>query len=300
MSENQNLNTELELIPADGKDAALYLLTKAEIDTQISTAKAFPRSMGIFLKKAESMAIVTQDVAASCNYSVSRAGKKIEGPSVRLAEIVCAAYGNLRYGSRVIMNDGKTITAQGICHDLENNICATVEVKRRITNKQGQTFSEDMQVVTGNAACAIAFRNAVYKVVPAALISEVYEKTLEVARGTVETLVPRRDKAFSLFKSWGVTEKQILEALGVKTIEDIGLDELATLSGMKSAIKNGEMTVKEMFETEKESISVDDLQMLFDLKKAVLTPDEVTNAERILTNKEENSYSKLQKLLQAK
>ena len=142
--------------------------------------------------------------------------------------------------------------------------------------------------------------NAVYKVVPAALISEIYEKTLEVARGTVETLVPRRDKAISLFKSWGISEKQILEALGVKTIEDIGLDELATLSGMKSAIKNGEMTVKEMFEPEKETVSAEDLQMLFDLKKEALTPEEITNAERIINTKEVNSYSKLQKLLQSK
>ena len=298
--ENQNVNTDMQVIETDPKDAAIYLLTKAEIDTQISTAKAFPRSIGVFLKKAESMAIVTQDIAASCNYSVSRAGKKIEGPSVRLAEIVCAAYGNLRYGSRVIMNDGKTITAQGICHDLENNICATVEVKRRITNKTGQTFSEDMQVVTGNAACAIAFRNAVYKVVPAALIADIYDKTIEVARGTVETLIPRRDKAISLFKSWGVTEKQIFEALGVKTIEDIGLDELCTLTGMKAAIKNGEMTVKEMFETEKETIILEDLQMLFEFKKGALTPDEVTSSERIIKEKEERSYSKLQKLLQSK
>lgn len=292
-------NQEMEVL-TEAKDSAVYLVTKAEIDTQIATAKAFPRSMGVFLKKAESMAIVTQEVAASCNYSVSRSGKKIEGPSVRLAEIVCAAYGNLRYGSRVIMNDGKTITAQGICHDLENNNCATVEVKRRITDKHGKTFSEDMQVVTGNAACSIAFRNAVYKVVPAALISEIYEKTLEVARGTVETLIPRRDKAIGLFKSWGISEKQILEALGVKTIEDIGLDELATLSGMKSAIKNGEMTVKEMFEPEKETVSPEDLQMLFDLKREAMTPEEITNAERIITTKEVNSYSKLQKLLQSK
>jgi hypothetical protein len=291
--------TEMELV-APQDNPALYLITKAEIDTQISTAKAYPRSMGIFLKKAESMAIITQDVASSCNYSVSRAGKKIEGPSVRLAEIICAAYGNLRYGSRVVMNDGKTITAQGICHDLENNICATVEVKRRITDKKGQTFSDDMQVVTGNAACAIAFRNAVYKVVPAALISDIYDKTIEVARGTVETLIPRRDKAISLFKSWGVTEKQILDALGVKTIEDITLDELHTLSGMKSAIKNGEMTVKEMFEPADSTINLEDLQMLYDLKKEVLTVEEATNATRILENKEVASYSKLQKILQAK
>jgi hypothetical protein len=49
-----------------------------------------------------------------------------------------------------------------------------------------------------------------------------------------------------------------------------------------------------------EQIAIEDLQLLFDNKKALLTPDELTNAERILTNKEEKSYLKLHKILSAK
>jgi hypothetical protein len=287
-----------EIINA-GPDA-LTLITKAEIDTQIATAKAFPRSIKMFLDKAMSIATVTEDVAASCAYALPRGGKALEGPSVRLAEIVCSAYGNIRSGARVIANDGKTITAQGICHDLETNNCVTVEVKRRITGKDGKTFNEDMQVVTGNAACAIAFRNAVFKVIPSALISEIYDKAKDVARGTEETLIVRRDKAVKYFKDLGVTEKQICEVLELKKIEDIDLDKLTTLRGMATLIKNGESTVKDLFEPVRDVVTIEDLTLLFDMKKGSLNAAELKNAQRIIDTKEEASYSKLLKLLQSK
>jgi hypothetical protein len=280
-------------------EAALSLITKAEIDVQISTAKAFPRSIKMFLDKAMSIATVTEDVAASCVYALPRGGKTIEGPSVRLAEIVCSSYGNIRSGARVIDNDGKTITAQGVCHDLETNNCVTVEVKRRITDRNGKTFNEDMQVVAGNAACAIAFRNAVFKVVPSALCSEVYDKAKDVARGTAETLVARRDKAVKYFHDLGVTDKQICDVLEIKKIEDIDLDKLATLSGMRTLIKNGESTIKDLFETVKEVVSLEDLKDLFELKKDSLSESDCKSAERIIKAKETASYSKLYKTLQA-
>jgi hypothetical protein len=289
------IETTLQVVTPD----SLSLITKAEIDIQISTAKAFPRSLKMFQDRAMSMATLTEDIAASCSYSVPRGGKPIEGPSVRLAEIVCASYGNIRSGARVISNDGKTITAQGICHDLETNNCVTVEVKRKITDKSGKTFSEDMQVVTGNAACAIAYRNAVFKVVPAALVEDVYEKTREVAKGTAETLVKRRDKALAYFRELGVKDAQICEVLSVKKVEDIDLDRLSALTGMRSAIKNGESTIKDLFEV-KEEISVDDLSELLDLKSDALSVEELKDAKRIVNNKEVKSYKKLQTLLQSK
>jgi hypothetical protein len=263
---------------------------------QITTAKAYPRSIKMFLDKALSIATVSESVAASCSYALPRGGKSLEGPTVRLAEIVCASYGNIRTGARIIANDGKTITAQGICHDLETNNCVTVEVKRRITDKNGKTFNEDMQTVTGNAACAIAFRNAVFKVIPSALINDVYEKAKLVARGTAETLVARRDKAIEYFKTQGVKEKQICDVLDIKKIEDIDLDKLSILRGMVTLISNGESTISELFNPNAE-IDPDDLQFQYETKKATLTPDEQANIERILKNKETQSYPKVLKLL---
>lgn len=230
------------------EQTSLYLQTKAEIDTQIATAKAFPRSEKMFIDRAISMATVTEEIAQSCIYALPRGGKPIEGPSIRLAEIIVASYGNLRASARIVDNDGKMITSQGVCHDLENNTAVSVDVKRRITDKNGRTFNDDMQVVTGNAANAIAFRNAVFKVVPMAFTNAIMDQVKDVARGTAQTLTERRNKAVEWFNGQGVKNEQICAALDIKKVEDIDLDKLMTLSGMKTALKNGESTIKEMFE----------------------------------------------------
>lgn len=250
--EQQDPNT-YEAVPVS--ENSLGIILKAEIDTQIATAKAFPRNLKKFLVQAEEMACISQSVAESCTYALKRKqwedGKEvtkiIQGPSVRMAEIVVANYGNLRAAARIIGNDGKFITAQGMCHDLESNTMVNMEVKRRITNKFGKTFSEDMQVVTGNAACAIAFRNVVFKVIPAALTNDVYEKVVEAAKGTIADLPKRRDRALNYFRSIGVTDKQILDVLEIDSFEQINLEQLQILTGMKTSITTKEFTVEELF-----------------------------------------------------
>ena len=243
--------TEVQVIE-QSQDTALYLITKAEIDTQISTAKAFPRSIKSFMDNAITLATINEEIAQSCTYSLPRAGKFIEGASVRLAEIIASSYGNIRVGARVIDNDGKTITSQGICHDLETNFCATIEVKARITNKMGQTYSEDMQITTANSASSKALRNAIFRVVPTALVQSIHDQVKLVAKGSAVTLTERRSKALLWFNEQGIKDSQICEILKIKGIEDIDLDKLSTLSGMRSAVKNGESTIKEIFSLEKE------------------------------------------------
>jgi hypothetical protein len=238
---------------------ALETQIKVEIDMQISTAKMYPRSVKQSMDNALSIATITTEVAESCTYSLPRAGKTIDGPTVRLAEIITSSFGNIRSGARVVMNDGQTITAQGICHDLETNNCVTVEVKRSILQweyKNGQktgnkvSMNDDMQVVVGNAACAIAFRNAVFKVIPAALVDSVYQQVKLVAKGTAATLLERRDKAIEWLKSEGIKEAQICKTLGVKKIEDIDLDKLSILTGFKSAVKNDGVSISDFFTEE--------------------------------------------------
>lgn len=248
-NENAQVMPTQEIMVVDKSD--LRELVKAEIDVQISTAKAYPRSFTQFLRKATSMATVTQSIAESCIYALPR-GKGnertvIEGPSVRLAEIAVAAYGNIRAGARVIYKDDKVVKAQGICHDLENNTSVTIEVERRITDRNGRRYSDDMVVVTGNAACAIAFRNAVFKVIPAALIADVYEEVKKVAAGTAETLPARRKKSLDYFYSLGVKPEQICEVLDVKDVNDIDLDKLRIMLGMVSLLKSNESTIEELF-----------------------------------------------------
>ena len=102
-----------------------------------------------------------------------------------MAEIALASYQHVKAGSRIIADDGKFIVAQAVVHDLENNVSVSIEVHRRVTSKSGARYSDDMIAVTGNAACSIALRNAVFRVVPRALITPIYEAAKRVAVGDV-------------------------------------------------------------------------------------------------------------------
>ena len=104
-----------------------------------------------------------------------------------------------------------------------------------------------MIVVTGNAACAIAKRNAILGAVPKGVWRRAYTAVESVIAGDVKTLAERREKAMKAFAAFGVKPEQIFAALDIAGIEEIGIDHIGTLTGMHSALRSGEATVEEMF-----------------------------------------------------
>lgn len=226
---------------------SLAALNKSEIDIQISTAKMYPRNLANVLNNIETLATIDEETAGACFYMLRREGKLIEGPSVRLSEIIASSWGNLRVQGRIIGNDGKVITAQGVCHDLESNYAVSTEVKRRITNKQGKTYSDDMQIVTGNAACAIAKRNAIFSVVPMALVKKVIAKAKKVSIGEATSLEESRKKMLDYYQKIGVDEQKLFEYLDVTKIDEIDIDMVVELRGLANAIKEGTTTVQQEF-----------------------------------------------------
>lgn len=229
----------------------LQAINRSEVDMQIATAKQYPRHIPTVLNQIATLATLDSETAEDCFYVLRRGGSNgsnaIEGLSVRMAEIIAGAWGNLRVQTRIIGNDGKTVTAQGVCHDLETNVAVSVEVKRRITDKYGKTFSGDMQVVTGNAASAIAFRNAVLKVVPKAVTKRVIADVKQVAMGQALDLETSRQRMVEYFAKLGVTEELLLEYLELKKREEIDKERVFELRALANAIKEGTTTVQEAF-----------------------------------------------------
>lgn len=230
----------------------LQALNRSEVDIQIATAKQYPRDLQAVLNKIETYATMDKETAEDCFYVLRRKGADgqdsiIEGLSVRMAEIIAGAWGNLRVATRIIGNDGKMITAQAVCHDLETNLAVSKEVKRKITNKNGKTYSEDMQVVTGNAAASIALRNAVLAVIPKAVTKKVIKEVKKVALGQSIDLEQSRQNMVAYFNKIGVTQEQMFFYLGVKSIAEIDKQMIFELRATANAIKEGTTTVKESF-----------------------------------------------------
>lgn len=240
---------------------ALQATIKAEIDIQIATAKAYPRNLKAFRDNALTLATLDEKTAGDCYYRLPRGGKTLEGPSIRLAEIVASSWGNLRTAARITAIDRETLTAQASCHDLETNIATTKEVRRRITNSKGGRYNDDMITVTANAAMSIAVRNAIFAVVPFAHVKPIFDAAKLVSLGKGKSFAQQRDSALKHWRGQKVTDERLCSALCLASIDDLSVDDLITLRGYFTAIKEGEATLADCFpELDKPKSTADSLE----------------------------------------
>lgn len=235
-----------ELVEIDS--GAIAMLNSSEINQQISTAHKYPRNITRFRDEVFSLATLNESVAESCVYALPRKqdGKRITiyGPSVRFAEILAHSWRNCRLGARPVDMTGDYVTAQGVYHDLETNVYIAFETKRRITDKNGNRYGADMITMTANAAAAIALRNAILRGIPKAIWEDAYEEARKVIMGNAKTLATRRSEALKFVAKYGLDEAQVCELLGVPGSGDIDLEELATLRGICTSLKEGVTTVE--------------------------------------------------------
>lgn len=227
----------------------LDAVEKANVDVQVSTAKTYTRNISRI--KTNSIALVTMDkeTAQSCSYALPRGGKPITGPSVHLARILAQQYGNMRAEARVVEITDKHIVSRATAWDLENNYAVAFEVRRSIVGRSGR-YNDDMITVTGNAANAIAYRNAVLAIIPKGIMEAAYKAAQDLITGDLsdETkLVARRKKALDFFNDeYGITEAEVLKMLGKQTIQQIKAEQIALMLSTQQALKDGDTTVDEL------------------------------------------------------
>jgi hypothetical protein len=272
---------------------------KALIDTQIATAKRFPRNILNATNNAVALVTMDKDTAATCTYSVPRAGKAVTGPSVHLAKILAQNWGNLRAEAKVIDIGPRQITSQAVCFDLETNLAIKVEVKRSIIGNKGR-YNDDLISVTGNAANSIALRNAILAVIPRSVVDKVHRAAISTMIGDISTeqklTAQRKQVVDGLKDTYKVTEEEILSAVGKSAVQHLTPEDLVTLIGIGTAIKDGETNPDSAFRGKKEQkneISTQTLQKLLDDRVGELNKKDFEDAKRIIDNNETASFKKL-------
>ena len=241
--------TDMEIMTGETV-AAVMRQTQAEVDMQVATAKRYPRQLSKCIADAKTMATQTPEVAASMFYTLPPRGKSrkpITGPSVRLAEVLCNTWGNIRAESKIIEEGEKYVKAQSTVWDMEKNVLMRTEVTRQIWSEKKGRYSQNQIGVTSQAAISIALRNAAFKVIPRSIITEVEMMARKVAIGDAQTIGARIAAAVEHFQKMGATEDRILDAFGARSVRDLGADELETMIGYANAIKEGQLSIDEAF-----------------------------------------------------
>jgi hypothetical protein len=223
---------------------------KANIDAQVATAKQYPRDIQKCVNNSIAIATMDYETAKSMGYALPRGGKPITGPSVHLAKLVVSNWGNMRTEAKVVQVTDKEVVSRGIAWDLESNTASSFEVRRKIIGKSGQRFNDDMITVTGNAANAIAYRNAVFAVVPKGIVEKIYRAAQEYITGDLsdETKLIKKRKAivdgFNI--NYGITEEEVAKLAGKAKIEAVKAEQIATLIGIAQSLKDGDTSVDDL------------------------------------------------------
>lgn len=241
---------EVTQVQHDQNIIQLDTIERANVDSQIATAKQYPRDLRRAINNSVAMATMDIPTAQSCGYALPRGGKPITGPSVHLAKLIVSNYGNIRAEAKVVQITDKQVISRGTCWDLENNVATAFEVRRSIVGRTGQRFSDDMITVTGNAANSIAYRNAVFSVIPRAITDKVYQAAQRCITGDLsdeDKIIARRKKCIDYFKDeFGITEQEVVMLCGKKTVNQIKANEIALLLGITQSLTDGNTTVDEL------------------------------------------------------
>lgn len=232
--------------------SSLEILTRSELDTQMVAARRYPRSLALFRQNVTAMIRQDVETAQACYYSLKRRKADgtmgtIDGPTIRLAELVKSAWGNIRSGGRILAVTENEVIGQGFACDLQTNTSTVKEISRGIRRSNGTRYSDDMVIVTGNAAVAIAERNAIFGVIPRALIDPLVAIAKRVVAGSLKTLAESRKHALAECAALKVTPARVCAAFDKAGPDDLTVEDLVDLKGVLTAIAEGKTTVEDAF-----------------------------------------------------
>lgn len=235
---------EVQVMPVGSIEAT----SRAEIDVQVRTAKMYPRDIERAKSSTTALALADSETAASMAYHLKRGGKTVSGGSVRLAEIIASQWGNLRVSTRVVEVGDAHVSVEGLAHDLETNVAYRNEVRRRIQDRNGNRYNEDMITTTINAASAIAKREAIFNAIPKAYWQPIYNASLSKAQETGKSLAETRKNMVAAFESIGVSKKTLLDSLEIDSVEKITAKHIGELRTIYASIESGETQIESHFQ----------------------------------------------------
>jgi len=186
-----------------------------EVQAAMVVAKKFPRDENAALRRIE-QACCRPGLAAKSQYHYPRGREEISGPTIRLAEVLAQAWGNIDYGTiEIEQRDGESLM-MAYCWDLETNLRSTMLfVVPHLRERKGQTGLEqialegarDIYEMTANMG-ARRKRACILSVIPI----DIQENALDLCNKTLaaDFTDETRDKMIEAFKTtFGVTVQQL-------------------------------------------------------------------------------------------
>jgi hypothetical protein len=221
-----------------------------EVQAAMTIAKRFPRDPRVAMDRIL-MACARQALAESALYSYARGGQEVTGPSIRLAEALAQAWGNLQVGVRELeQRDGES-TVEAYAWDLETNVrqAKVFQVAHERHTRAGArrlTDPRDIYEIVANQG-ARRLRACILAAIPGD-VTEAAVRQCEVTLKTKAEVTPDRLRSLvERFAEFHVTREQIEQRIQ-RRIEAITPALMLQLGKVYNSIKDGMSAPTEWFD----------------------------------------------------
>src|SRR5690625_474484 len=222
-----------------------------EVKGQIFMARQFPRN--VFQSEQRILdACKRPSLAETAIYSYPRGGTRVEGPSIRLAEVLAQNWGNLAFGIKELeQREGESV-AMAYAWDLETNVreekvFTVPHIRYTRSGVRKLTDPRDIyEMVANNGARRL--RACILGIIPGDIVEKAVEECNRTLTGNnTEPLKERISKSLRIFKEkYGVTQEQIEERFGYNT-DAFTERDLLDLGKIYNSLKDGMSKVDDWF-----------------------------------------------------
>lgn len=226
-----------------------------EVQMAMYVAKKFPRdtyeAFGRIMKECE-----RKLVAENAVYQYPRGGQKVQGPSIRLAEVIARNWGNIDYGIIELEQKSGESTMMAYAWDLETNTrqtkIFTVKHERKAKGKIDKlTDSRDVYELTANMGTR-RMRSCLLGIIPGDIVDAAVQKCNDtLINGNKEPLEDRLRSALDLFKNqFGVT-KEMIEDHFQYNVDGFTEHDLVKLGRIYNSLRDGVGKKEDYFKANK-------------------------------------------------
>ena len=195
-------------------------------------------------------------LASKALYQYARGGSEVSGLSIRAAEAMAMAWGNMDFGLRELEQKQGESTVEAYAWDLETNVrrAVTFRVPHYRDTRAGRKKLEDSrdiyELVANQGARRV--RACILAVLPRDIQEAVETQVAETMKATFE-ITPESLKAWlEAFGRLGVT-KAMLEARIQRRFDSITPAQMMGLANIYNSIKDGIARVEDFFQVQEGS-----------------------------------------------
>ena len=217
----------------------------SEIQAMVFMAKQFPRNQ---IQAADRIlnACTRQTLADSAVYSYPRGGQNVEGPSIRLAEVLAQNWGNLDFGIRELSQENGVSTVEAYAWDLETNVRQAKVfqvVHKRVSKGGAKTLTDprDIYEMVANQGSR-RLRACILSIIPGDIV-EMAVKQCSVTQAVSVGKTPKEvqetiRKMVAVMSKFGITAENIQDRYQCR-IEAIRPAQIVELRKIHTSLKDG-------------------------------------------------------------